>query len=75
MICYPWSVNTKAYGQDLEEFKYVKRWMEELAERPGVQRGMAVGSDLSIDVSKMSKEEQDRLRKLLYNQRARPAPG
>jgi GST-like protein len=75
MICYPWSVNYQAYGQDLEEFKYVKRWMEELAERPGVKRGMAVGSDLSIDASKLSKDEQDRLRKLLYNQRARPAPG
>lgn len=75
MICYPWSTNYKAYGQDIDDFKYVKRWMDEVAERPGVKRGMAVGSDLSIDPSKMSKEEQDRLRKLLYNQRARPAPG
>lgn len=75
MISYPWSVNYKAYGQDIDDFKYVKRWMDELAERPAVKRGMAVGSDLSIDPSKMSKEEQDRLRKLLYNQRARPAPG
>jgi GST-like protein len=36
---------------------------------------MAVGGDLSIDPSKLTKEEQDRIRKLLYNQRARPAPG
>jgi GST-like protein len=36
---------------------------------------MAVGQDLSIDASKLPKEEQERLRKLLYNQRARPAPG
>ncbi|MBP6013642.1 MAG: glutathione S-transferase N-terminal domain-containing protein [Alphaproteobacteria bacterium] len=75
MISYPWSVNYKAYGQDIDDFKYVKRWMEEIAERPAVKRGMAMGSDLSIDLSKMSKEEQERLRKLLYNQRARPAPG
>jgi GSH-dependent disulfide-bond oxidoreductase len=75
MICYPWAVNYKAYGQDMEEFRHVKRWMDELGERPGVKRGMAVGADLSIDVSKMSKDEQERLRKLLYNQRARPAPG
>jgi GSH-dependent disulfide-bond oxidoreductase len=68
-------VNYKAYGQDMEEFRHVKRWMDELGERPGVKRGMAVGADLSIDVSKMSKDEQERLRKLLYNQRARPAPG
>lgn len=75
MISYPWSVNYKAYGQDMEEFRHVKRWMDELGERPGVKRGMAVGSDLSIDASKLSRDEQEQLRKLLYNQRARPAPG
>ena len=75
MISYPWCIGWKGQGQDIEEFRHVKRWMEELAERPAVQRGMAVGQDLTIDPSKLSKEEQDRLRKLLYNQRARPAPG
>jgi GSH-dependent disulfide-bond oxidoreductase len=75
MICYPWCVNWKGQGQDIEEFKHVKRWMDELAARPAVERGMAVGSDLSVDYTKLPKEEQDRLRKLLYNQRARPAPG
>jgi GST-like protein len=39
-----------------------------------VQRGMAVGSDMTQDFSKLSPEEIDRLRKMLYNQRARPAP-
>ncbi len=75
MISYPWCIGWKAQGQDIEEFKHVKRWMDELAERPAVQRGMAVGADLSVDYTKLPKEEQDRLRKLLYNQRARPAPG
>jgi GSH-dependent disulfide-bond oxidoreductase len=75
MASYPWTLGWKAQGQDLDEFKHVKRWMDELAARPAVQRGMAVGSDLSIDPSKLSKDEQERLRKLLYNQRARPAPG
>jgi GST-like protein len=75
MISYPWCIGWKAQGQDIEEFKHVKRWMDELAERPAVQRGMAVGADLSIDPSKLTKEEQERIRKLLYNQRARPAPG
>jgi len=75
MISYPWTIGWKAQGQDIEEFKHVKRWMDELAQRPAVQRGMAVGSDLSIDPAKLSEEERDRIRKLLYNQRARPAPG
>jgi len=74
MICYPWTINWKAQGQDIEEFPYFKRWQTELAARPGVQRGMAVGSDLQNDPSKLSQEEKDRRAKMLYNQRARPAP-
>ncbi len=75
MICYPWSVNFRGFGQDIEEFQHVKRWMAELAERSAVVRGMAVGSELSVDVASLSKDEQDRLRKMLYNQRALPAKG
>jgi GSH-dependent disulfide-bond oxidoreductase len=74
MISYPWTVNWKAQGQDVEEFKYFKRWFEELGARPGVQRGMAVGADLPGDPSAVSPEEQARRAKLLYNQRARPVP-
>ena len=74
MICYPWTVNHEFQGQDLNEFKYFKRWFEEMSDRPAVQRGMAVGSDMSNDFSKLSDEEKAQLRALLYNQRARPAP-
>jgi len=74
MISYPWCVGWESQGQDIEEFPYFKRWFEEIGARSAVQRGLAVGSDLSIDVSEMSPEERARLRKLLYNQRARPAP-
>jgi GST-like protein len=72
MISYPWTVNWKVQGQDIDEFKYVKRWQEELAARPAVQRGMAVGTDLSTDVTKLPPEEQARIRKIMYNQRAIP---
>ena len=74
MICYPWTVNWAAQGQDINEFAYFKRWQAEIAARPAVQRGMAVGSDLQNDPSKLSAEEQARRAKMLYNQRARPAP-
>ena len=74
MICYPWTVNWKFQGQDIEEFKHFKRWFEEIGARPAVQKGMAVGSDLSVDVMKLPPEEQARIRKLMYNQRAIPAP-
>ncbi len=74
MIAYPWTVNWKNQGQDIEEFKYFKRWFEELGARPAVQRGMAVGANLSEDPSKLSPEEQERRAKIMYNQRARPVP-
>jgi GSH-dependent disulfide-bond oxidoreductase len=74
MIAYPWTANWKAQGQDIEEFKYFKRWSEELGARPAVQLGMAVGANLSDDASKLPPEEQERRTKILYNQRARPVP-
>ena len=74
MICYPWTINWQGQGQKIEEFQYFKRWAAELAERPAVKRGMAVGSDMNNDFSKLSAEEASALRALLYNQRARPAP-
>jgi GST-like protein len=74
MIAYPWTVNWKGQGQDIEEFKHFKRWFEEIGARPAVQRGMAVRTDLSTDVTKLPAEEQARIRKLLYNQRAIATP-
>jgi GST-like protein len=74
MISYPWTPRYESYGQDIDEFPYFKRWFEELSARPAVARGMEVGSDMNIDTSKFSKEDIARLRGMLYNQRARPAP-
>jgi GST-like protein len=74
MICYPWTVGWKKQGQDIDEFRYFKRWFEEIGARPAVQRGIAVGSELSVDYSKLPPDEVERLKKTLFNQRARPAP-
>jgi GST-like protein len=74
MICYPWTLGWEAQGQDLGEFKYFKRWFETMGERPAVQRGMAVTAGPAEDFSQLNQEERDRRMKLLYNQRARPAP-
>jgi GST-like protein len=75
MICYPWTVNWKGQGQNLDDFKYFKRWFEELSARPAVQRGLAVTAGVSAeDPNTLPPEEKERRAKLLYNQRARPAP-
>lgn len=72
MISYPWTVAWELQGQDLNDFKYFKRWFEEMSDRPAVQRGMAVGSDLSQDPATLSDAEKEARRKMMYNQRARP---
>ncbi len=75
MISYPWTPMWEWRGVDIGEFKHFKRWFDELSERPAVQRGMAVGPGIEVeDPAKLPPEEQERRRKLLYNQRARPAP-
>jgi GST-like protein len=74
IISYPWTVHWKAQQQDIEEFRHVKRWFDELSARPGVQRGLAIGADLADDPAKLPPEEIERRTKLLYNQRAIPAP-
>jgi GST-like protein len=75
MISYPWTASWQLQGIDLDEFKYFKRWFEELSARPALQRGMAVTAGVPAeDPATLPPEEQERRRKLLYNQRARPAP-
>ncbi len=72
MIVYPWCAVADSHEQDIDDFKYFKRWWEELSARPAVEHGMAVGSDLSLNLDELSEEQRAALRKLLYNQRARP---
>jgi GST-like protein len=74
MISYPWCVNWEGQGQQIDDFPYFKRWFEELSARPALERGMQAGADLSVDYGALSDEDKTRLRKLLYNQRARKAP-
>ena len=74
MISYPWTASWEMQGIDMGEFKYFKRWWDEMSARPGVQRGMAVVAGPPEDPATVSPEEQERRRKLLYNPRARPAP-
>ena len=74
MICYPWTIGWQGQGQDLNDFKYFKRWFERMGARPAVQRGMEATAGPVEDYSLLPPDERERRRKLLYNQRARPAP-
>jgi GST-like protein len=74
MICYPWTTGWKQQGENIDDFKHFKRWFEAMGERPAVARGMDVTAGPIEDYSQLSPEERERRMKLLYNQRARPAP-
>jgi GSH-dependent disulfide-bond oxidoreductase len=37
MACYPWIVGHEMQGQNLDDFLHVKRWFEEVRDRPAVQ--------------------------------------
>ncbi len=74
IVSYPWTVNWQLQGIDLNEFLHFKRWFEEVSARPAVQRGLAVTAGAAEDPASITPEEQERRRKILYNQRARPAP-
>ena len=74
MICYPWTVGWAIQGQDIDEFRYFKRWFEEMGERPAVRLGMEAGNEMPEKVPDMGEKEKKQRVKMLYNQRARPAP-
>jgi GST-like protein len=74
MICYPWAAGWKLRGIELDEFPHVKRWLEELSERPAVRKGMDAGADWSEDPATLSDEEKARRLKILTNQRATAIP-
>lgn len=74
IVSYPWSTRWEALGQMLDDFKHVKRWLEDIGTRPGVQRGMAIGSELAGENANISAEEAQRRAKILQNQRALSAP-
>ncbi|HXC89721.1 MAG TPA: glutathione S-transferase N-terminal domain-containing protein [Stellaceae bacterium] len=74
MISYPWTVGWEAQGQDIGEFKHFKRWFDEVGGRPAVKRGMETGNNLRVDPASLSAAEREQMRKIMYNQRAIPAP-
>jgi hypothetical protein len=59
---------------DINEFSNVKRWMDELGERPAVKKAMAAGPEYREDPATIAAEERERRTKLLTHQRAQQVP-
>lgn len=60
MASFPWIRSYEKQGQDINEFPNLKRWFDEIAERPAVVRGLAVLKD------HVTQGFDDRARDLLF---------
>jgi GSH-dependent disulfide-bond oxidoreductase len=74
MISYPWATTLQGRNVDLGEFPNVKRWLDEIGERPAVKKAMAAGPEYREDPATITPEEQARRGQLLNHQRAQAVP-
>lgn len=63
IAAFPWVMPYKSFGQDLDRFKNLRRWFDEIKNRPAVQRGVDVGKDWRRDEAK-----NERARALMFGQ-------
>ena len=56
MASFPWVTAYKRYEIDLNKFNNVRRWFDDLKNRPAVRKGMDVGKDKRNFGSKQTKE-------------------
>src|SRR3546814_12769069 len=56
MACYSWTLVAERLGFEAEEFPAMSLWQARMAERPGVQRGMALLDEKRQDPSQMDEE-------------------
>ena len=68
MATFPWARLWERQGQDIAQFPNMKRWLEAIAARPAVQRGLAIRSE---DRGKVDLSKDEEARKILFGQRAR----
>ncbi|RFB04895.1 glutathione S-transferase N-terminal domain-containing protein [Parvularcula marina] len=66
MAIYPWARLWENQAQDIAQFPAMKDWLERVATRPGVERGMSVGKEAPKTNLADDKEAQ----KILFGQRA-----
>jgi GST-like protein len=71
MAIWPWIVPWKNQGQALDEFPNIKAWYQRVIDRPGAQKGFAVGQELRRGGLQSSGKDAEEARKVLFGQRAR----
>ena len=64
MASFPWVTAYKRYEVDLDSFKNVRRWFDDIKNRPAVRRGIDVGKEARSFGQKQTKESLD----MMFNQ-------
>jgi GSH-dependent disulfide-bond oxidoreductase len=59
MAIFPWLRMPERQAVKIEEYPQVKRWRDQIAARPGVQRGLAVLADRRRGEPSMTKEQAE----------------
>jgi GSH-dependent disulfide-bond oxidoreductase len=65
IACYPWASIYEWPGVSIDGLNNLSRWLDELAARPAVQKGMAVPEALVFDTSKDKEKNLGIARKIL----------
>jgi GSH-dependent disulfide-bond oxidoreductase len=67
IACVGWASRWERQGQDPNQFRHVKRWLDTVRARPAVQRGMRI----RIEEANQVDMRDPKVRAVLFNQRAR----
>ncbi|MGE0531620.1 MAG: glutathione S-transferase family protein [Hyphomonadaceae bacterium] len=67
---YPWVKIAGVFDQNMGNFPRVQSWLDRIAARPAVQRGVAVGKELRKPPPAPGSEEQKEAAKALFGQTA-----
>lgn len=70
MAVFPWVSMSEKLGQSLESFGAVSRWMQSIAARPAVQRGMAAGGEIPAAQPDPGSAERRQFDRTLFGQTA-----
>jgi glutathione S-transferase len=67
---YPWVKIAGVFNQDMSNFPRVQAWLDRIAARPAVQKGVIVGAELRRPPPAPGSDEQKQAAKALFGQTA-----
>jgi GSH-dependent disulfide-bond oxidoreductase len=70
MALYPWVAMTARLGQDISGLISARAWLDRMAHRPAVQRGMEVGAELRRPPPAVGSDERREFARALFGQAA-----